>query len=425
MVVSRRAFGRDGNVGPAVLAFLAGVGWFAIDSVFGAQALAALAHVAYPLALLVVLAAQIALAVYGHNAIHAFERYAGVLLAFGFIAIAVGTLAHAHLGAQFDPHAPAAGGGEIAGVIFSAALAFSYAIGWGPASSDYSRYLPESSTPRAVSWWAALGGFVPSTLLELLGAAAVTAVRAPGIAAATPADTIRLLFGGGPLATIGLLTVLLGTLSANCLNLYSGALSALVAWDARRRPAFALAAGAVFALLAALLLLAARANDPTARYAPWVVAAAARRGRRARRRGRALDARTLAVGARGRGPGRRARARGKRSGEHGAPVHELPVAALDVGRTVGRRAARDARRHRAAHQCRRAHRVARRDRGVAAVLAAVVVHRTARRRAPATRRHQLFRELRGRIRGRGHASFSPEAFRDGRMSVSEAAGPAL
>ena len=275
MVVSRRAFGRDGNVVPAVLAFLAGVGWFAIDSVFGAQALAALAHVAYPLALAVVLAAQILLAVYGYNAIHAFERYAGIVLAAGFTVIAFGTLARAHLGAPFDPHAPAAGGGEIAGIVFSAAIAFSYAVGWGPAASDYARYLPENSSPRAVSAWAALGGFIPSTLLELLGAAAVTAVRAPGIAVATPADTIVLLFGGGPLAVIGLLTVLIGTLSANCLNLYSGALSALVAWDARRRSSFALATGALIAILATVLLLAARANDPTAHFAPWTIAGAA------------------------------------------------------------------------------------------------------------------------------------------------------
>ena len=275
MVLSRRAFGRDGNVVPAVLAFLAGVGWFAIDSVFGAQALGALAHIGYPLALTIVLIAQIALAVYGYNAIHAFERYAGFVLAAGFAVIAIGTLSRAHLGAPFDPHAPAAAGGEIAGIVFSAAIAFSYAVGWGPAASDYARYLPENSPPRAISWWAALGGFIPSTLLELLGAAAVTAVRAPGIAAATPADTIVLLFGGGPLAVVGLLTVLIGTLSANCLNLYSGALSALVAWDARRRPAFALGTGALIALLAVVLLLAARANDPSAHFAPWIVATTA------------------------------------------------------------------------------------------------------------------------------------------------------
>jgi NCS1 family nucleobase:cation symporter-1 len=275
MVISRRVFGRDGNVVPAVLAFLAGVGWFAINCVFGAQGLAALAHIGYPLALVIMLAVQIALAIYGYNAIHAFERYAGIVLAIGFALIAAGTLSRAHLGAPFDPHAPAAGGGEIAGIVFSAALAFSYAVGWGPAASDYARYLPERSSPRAVSLWAALGGFIPSTLLELLGAAAVTAVRAPGIAVATPADTIVLLFGGGPLATVGLLTVLIGTLSANCLNLYSGALSALVAWDARRRPGFALATGALIALLAVALLLAARANDPTARFAPWIVAVTA------------------------------------------------------------------------------------------------------------------------------------------------------
>lgn len=271
MVISRRAFGRDGNVVPAVLAFLAGVGWFAIDSVFGAQALGALAHLGYPLALALVLAGQILLAVYGYNAIHAFERYAGFVLAVGFAVIAAGTLARAHLGALFDPHAPAAAGGEVAGIVFSAALAFSYAVGWGPAASDYARYLPAGSPPRAVSAWAAIGGFLPSTLLELLGAAAVTAVRAPGIAAATPAGTIVLLFGAGPLAAVGLVTVLVGTLSANCLNLYSGALSALVAWDARRRPWFAGAVGALIALLAAVVLAAARANDPTAAFGPWTV----------------------------------------------------------------------------------------------------------------------------------------------------------
>jgi len=167
MVISRRAFGRDGNVVPACFAFLAGVGWFAIDSVFGAQALAALAHVAYPLALAVMLAAQIALAVYGYNAIHAFERYAGIVLAAGF---------HGNRGRDAGARAPRRavrstrpGGGRRRGRRHRVlgAIAFSYAVGWGPAASDYARYLPEGSSPRAVGAWAALGGFHPSTLLEL------------------------------------------------------------------------------------------------------------------------------------------------------------------------------------------------------------------------------------------------------------------
>jgi len=39
MVVSRLAFGWRGNALPAGLSFLAGVGWFAINTVFGAYAL--------------------------------------------------------------------------------------------------------------------------------------------------------------------------------------------------------------------------------------------------------------------------------------------------------------------------------------------------------------------------------------------------
>lgn len=276
MVASRRAFGRDGNVLPAVLAFLAGVGWFAVDSVFGAQALGALAHVGFPLALAVLLIAQVAIAVYGHNAIHLFERYASGALVAGFAVIAAVTVVYAHPNAPFDPHAPLAAGGEVGGIVFSAALSFAYAVGWGPAASDYARYLPAASAPRAVTAWAFAGGFVPSTILELLGAAAVTATRAPGLASATPADTIGLLaHGNGVVASIGLATVLIGTLSANCLNLYSGALAALVAWDVRRRIGPALGVAAILAALTVAVLLAARANDPTARFAPAAIAVAA------------------------------------------------------------------------------------------------------------------------------------------------------
>jgi purine-cytosine permease-like protein len=69
--------------------------------------------------------------------------------------------------------------------------------------------------------------------------------------------------------------VLIGTLSANCLNLYSGALAALVAWDVRRRINSALGVGAILAALTAAVLIAARANDPGARFSPATVAVAA------------------------------------------------------------------------------------------------------------------------------------------------------
>jgi NCS1 family nucleobase:cation symporter-1 len=267
MVISRRAFGRDGNVVPAILAFLAGVGWFSIDCIFGAQALGALLHVGYPVALSITLAGSIVVAVYGYNAIHAFERVASIALLLGFGTIAVAVFAHAHLNAPFDPHAPFAAGGEIGGIVFSTALAFSYSIGWAPCASDYARYLPENSSPRAIGLWAFAGGMLASLSLEMLGAAAATAVRTPSIVSATPAETVGLLAGtNGAIATIGLLTVLIGTMNGNVMNLYSGALSALVAYDTRRRLPFALLIGTLLAALAAGFLLLAGINDSTARY---------------------------------------------------------------------------------------------------------------------------------------------------------------
>jgi NCS1 family nucleobase:cation symporter-1 len=275
MMVSRQTLGTDANVTPAVLAFLAGVGWFAIDTIFGAFALQALLHLAYIPALVIVLAIEIAIVIYGHNMIHLFEKIAGVALTVGFVAIAVACFARANPAAAFNAHAPLASGGEIAGIIFSAAIAFSYAIGWAPCAADYSRYLPAGSNPRAVWWWTFVGGGLPSTALEILGAAAVTAIVGTDLVAATPSDIIQKLFASNWLVALGLLTVLLGTLSANCLNLYSGSLASLVAWDARRRPWFALLVGAAFAAGTVVIVSLAGITDPTARFAPWIVALSA------------------------------------------------------------------------------------------------------------------------------------------------------
>jgi len=112
-------------------------------------------------------------------------------------------------------------------------------------------------------------------LLEALGASAAVAIHAPGFASATPAETIRLLAGGNTaVATIGLVTVLIGTMSANALNLYSGALSALVAYDARRRFGFAVTTGATFVAFAALVLISAAHADSTVRIGVAAVTSA-------------------------------------------------------------------------------------------------------------------------------------------------------
>lgn len=251
MVVSRLAFGRDGNAFPAALSFVAGVGWFAINTVFGAYALESIAGIGYSLSLGIMLLLQIVLAVYGYNLIHVFERVSMWLLAAGFTLLLFVTFSKADLSAPFNAHAPFAMGGATAGFLYAIALAFSYATGWIPAAADYSRYLPASSKPRSVWWASFLGCAIPCIVLEVLGAATVAALPGSDLSTAIPTDAIAQLLGAGVVAKLVLATVVLGTLTANCMNLYSGALAALVAFRVKtKRWVAALVVGILGALIA-------------------------------------------------------------------------------------------------------------------------------------------------------------------------------
>lgn len=251
MVASRLAFGRLGNVAPATLSFLAGVGWFAINSVFGAYALQTLAGVPYFLALAIMLALQTALAVYGYNLIHVFERLSVVLLALGFLALAFVTFEHAQWHSAFNPLAPQARGGSKAAFVFATALAFSYALGWVPCASDYSRYLPSTTSARSLWWYSFAGCALPCIVLEVMGAAAVSAAPSVDFTTALPTQAVTALLGTGWMAKLVLVAVVLGTLTANCMNLYSGALAALVAFNVHvKRAVAALVVGVIGALLA-------------------------------------------------------------------------------------------------------------------------------------------------------------------------------
>lgn len=241
MVAGRLAFGRFGNLAPATLAFLAGVGWFAINTILGSYALQTITGLPYFACLGIMLVLQVVLAVYGYNMIQLFEKACVILLAAGFVLLSYDTFRHLNWSAPFNVHAPIAAGGTLAGFIFATALAFSYATGWVPAASDYSRYLPEKSDPRKVFWYSFLGCAFPCIALEILGAAIVVAV--PTLATTSvPTDAIASLLGNPIVAKLVLLTIVLGTLTANCMNLYSGALAALVAFSVKL-PRWAVAAG--------------------------------------------------------------------------------------------------------------------------------------------------------------------------------------
>ena len=223
MVLSRAAFGKLGNILPAgANAFAAGIGWFAVNSASGAFALASLTHLSNLLALIIVVLVQVTVAFIGHNLIQSVERFLMPFLAvaFGFAAVFVLTQSHPNVGSH--PFFPGAF------LVFVGAV-YGYAAGWNPFSSDYSRYLPKSEDPKQAGKSAALGLFTSTTVLQIVGAAAVTAgMRDYSKTDGTinpVADFTHLLptwLGKAILAGI-----VLGSICANALNIYSGGMSFL------------------------------------------------------------------------------------------------------------------------------------------------------------------------------------------------------
>ena len=215
MVISRAAFGKLGNILPSGSnAFASGIGWFAVNSVSGALALANLAHMGTLWALIIVAVVQILIAFVGHNLVQRVERFLMpfLVVVFGFAGIVV--LTQSKMGGH---------SGKWSGMllVFIGAT-YGYAAGWNPFASDYSRYLPKNTDVKQAGKSAGLGVFVSAAILETVGAAAATAGMNPFSANPTSGFTALL---PGWLAQAVLVGIVLGSICANVLNIYSGAMS--------------------------------------------------------------------------------------------------------------------------------------------------------------------------------------------------------
>ncbi|OPG10124.1 cytosine permease [Streptomyces sp. GKU 895] len=215
MVIGRFSFGYFGNILPsAANGLIAGVGWFAVNSVSAAFALNTLTDLRPLPSLLLVVVAEIVIGFIGHNFVHTFEKYVFPALAVIFLLAGVWTFKDADLGGGGT-------GGGIGGFLLAFSAAWGYAAGWNPYASDYARYLPRTANKLKTIVYPAVGLFVSVALVAVIGAASATIV-APKDATPTAAFTGHL---PGWLGDLVLLAIILGAISANALNIYSGAIS--------------------------------------------------------------------------------------------------------------------------------------------------------------------------------------------------------
>lgn len=229
MMISRGVFGGLGNVFFAAANWVSTIGWFSINAIIGGYLLS-FAVPSMPLQLSIVLsvAAQFIIALYGYDAIHKIEKWLSIALGLLFVAAIIMSITAIHGNAHIA-------GGSInpTAIAIGLATTFSYIMSWGPYASDYSRYLPEKTSKLSVIIGAMLGGTIASALSEAVGLFASIAMNN---ASGSPVVLAQLMGKyGSPYAVLAIIMLFLGALAANVLNLYTNSLSAVVLYPRIKR----------------------------------------------------------------------------------------------------------------------------------------------------------------------------------------------
>ncbi|TDO17552.1 NCS1 family nucleobase:cation symporter-1 [Mycobacterium sp. BK086] len=248
---ARMAFG--GTVGVvAVIQWLSSIAWDGLVGLFGGEALAELVGMPFWLAVVIVLAAQGAIGVFGYEVIHRVQAVMTVVLIATF-AVFAWKLVSGHQVISL----PTLTGADLAGAfVLEVTIALSLAISWASYASDYSRYLPVNTSRKAVFGYT-FGGL----------AVAYIAVQAIGVAAAgtltdQTAQGVRQIMGGGVLGAIALLVIALGSVASNAMNDYSGSLALQTVGVRVRRPVSAV----VVVVIAFALIMWLHSGDMAARF---------------------------------------------------------------------------------------------------------------------------------------------------------------
>lgn len=213
MEASRRALGRLGVRPPAFLNWIYCVGWDAVNNVPAATALIALLlacglSAPFWLALGLLAAVQMMASVYGHHVVQLLQKYLGALLLVTFLIIGGVQISHstAHLTATHPVSWQT--------FLLATGILVSFNLSWASYSSDYTRYLPASTSPTKIIGLALtglLGSAIPFQILGLL--------TASSIAEPSPTAVIASFqHAMGPVGIVALAAIALSSITGNSFN---------------------------------------------------------------------------------------------------------------------------------------------------------------------------------------------------------------
>lgn len=225
MIQSRAQFGLYGANLPLLIVVAMYVGFFAASDVVAGQAIQELFHVSLTITILIGAAASLVLVLFGYNAVHWFERAATPLFLAVFIIYTVVLIVTGPPAASTT----VASAGHSAGLAAAPFLivlstAVIYQISYAPYVADYSRYLPEKTGTTATFVWTYAGIVISTAWLSIIGV--VLAHWYPTLdllsQVVTPANHL-----GTGFRDLMLITIALGLIGVNALNIYGASLSSM------------------------------------------------------------------------------------------------------------------------------------------------------------------------------------------------------
>jgi nucleobase:cation symporter-1, NCS1 family len=226
MVLSRSAFGRRGAYVPGVAQLLLTMGWVGVNTwvvldlvlgVLDELGISGGTGLKYVIGF-VLMALQVAIAIYGFYLIRTFEKYTVPIAA--LIMLVMSVLAWTKTDVAWS-NSTVHGADKLTSISqLLTAIGIGWGISWFTYSSDYTRFVARKYTDRQVWWATALGMFLPTVWLAALGAS----IASSG-SDTDPSQLVASVFG---VMTIPVLLLIMhGPVATNILNLYSCSLAAL------------------------------------------------------------------------------------------------------------------------------------------------------------------------------------------------------
>jgi len=218
MPLARAAYGKS-IVVPGLLNWLSCIGWDGINSIFGAGAITLLTGLPFVVSLVIIVVLQAALGVIGYEAIHTFEKYMAIVLGAMFVVLTIAIFGQASTG-RTDGFT---GLDQLGAFVLFSTICASFVLAWALYASDYSRYLPTTTSRFGVFWVTVTALTLSAGWLEVLGLAVADKATGESV------DVIHSILGGGFVGGLAMVAVALGTVAVNALNDYTGSLSLLAA----------------------------------------------------------------------------------------------------------------------------------------------------------------------------------------------------